>query len=217
MTSLIIDFDSTLVTLETLDELARISLSGNTRSEEIYAKIKELTEQGMNGEISFNQSLEKRLSLISLNQSHIEEVAYSLSRHITPSILAHQEFFKKNSKDIFIISGGFTECILPTAEILGIKAEHIFANRLIIDADGHVRGVDPENPLAHELGKVKMAKLLELTAPVHVIGDGITDYQLKLHNACDAFFAFTEIASRPAVVAVADHVLPDFGAYLKLR
>lgn len=55
--NLIFDFDSTMVCLETLDELAKIVLAGAPDAAERTAKIAAITERGMNGEIGFEQSL----------------------------------------------------------------------------------------------------------------------------------------------------------------
>ena len=50
----IIDFDSTFTKVEGLDELANIALAGSATQEKVVAQIRRLTEQGMNGEITFS-------------------------------------------------------------------------------------------------------------------------------------------------------------------
>ena len=54
---LIIDFDSTFITKESLDELARFSLADHPEKKGRLEKIKSLTEAGMVGEITFDESL----------------------------------------------------------------------------------------------------------------------------------------------------------------
>ena len=53
---LIIDFDSTFVKLETLEEIAKESLKGNSEKLAIQKKIAAITNQGMEGKISLSDS-----------------------------------------------------------------------------------------------------------------------------------------------------------------
>lgn len=68
---LVIDFDSTIIEVETLEELAEEALRDNKNKEEILKQISKITNQGMEGKISFTDSLQKRLSLFDLNQKII--------------------------------------------------------------------------------------------------------------------------------------------------
>ena len=52
--NLIIDFDSTFVTVEALDELAKICLKENSQKEKILKKIQKTTKLGMEGKIDFS-------------------------------------------------------------------------------------------------------------------------------------------------------------------
>ncbi len=74
----IIDFDSTFTKVEAMEELAAIALQGNPRREEIVAEIKHITDLGMNGEISFTESLERRIALLHANRSHLEPLVEHL-------------------------------------------------------------------------------------------------------------------------------------------
>ena len=60
---LIIDFDSTFVTVESLDELAHIVLKDNPESAQRLEMIKAITRAGMEGSIPFDESLSKRMEL----------------------------------------------------------------------------------------------------------------------------------------------------------
>lgn len=65
----IIDFDSTFVKIESLDLLASIALNGRPDQEERVSKISSITDQGMNGDISFSESLSSRLALLDAHQN----------------------------------------------------------------------------------------------------------------------------------------------------
>jgi D-3-phosphoglycerate dehydrogenase len=59
----IIDFDSTFVQVEALEELARIALKGNPRKKEIIAEVEEITNLGIEGRISFTEGLARRIAV----------------------------------------------------------------------------------------------------------------------------------------------------------
>ena len=71
--SLIIDFDSTIISLETLECLAEIALFKNKNKNKIIDKISDYTKLAMNGDITFEESLEYRFNLIEVNKSHINK------------------------------------------------------------------------------------------------------------------------------------------------
>lgn len=80
----IIDFDSTLTRVEAMDLLASISLQGLPQKAAAEARIKELTDLGMNGEISFRDSLKERLLLLEANDSHIPPLIELLKNKFQP-------------------------------------------------------------------------------------------------------------------------------------
>ena len=62
--SLIIDFDSTIINLETLELLGSLSLEKNNQKQSIIKQISHYTNQAMNGDITFQESLDIRLKLL---------------------------------------------------------------------------------------------------------------------------------------------------------
>ena len=61
--TLIIDFDSTFITGESLDELSKIVLKNHPDSTKHLDQIREWTRAGMEGKIPFDESLSKRMQL----------------------------------------------------------------------------------------------------------------------------------------------------------
>lgn len=212
----IIDFDSTFVQVESLDELAKKALQNNPNKEAIQKEIEEITRQGMDGTIGFAESLAQRLYLFKPTKDHISELVSFLKRKITPSIKANKEFFKQNADNIYIISGGFKEYIVPVVSSFGIKAENVLANEFQFNEKGIVIGFNDKNPLSKDKGKSKMVKKLKFLSSVkiHVLGDGYTDYEMKKDNVAHYYYAFTENVTRPKVVEVADAVIPNFDDFL---
>src|SRR5580704_12676887 len=124
----IIDFDSTFVTVESLDELAKIAREHSPNKEELFKEIETITKAGMEGVIDFPSALAKRLALFQPATDDINGVVAFLKEHITPSIKRNKEFFQEYSDHIYIISGGFRDYIVPVVEEFGITEGHILAN-----------------------------------------------------------------------------------------
>lgn len=216
MKKLIIDFDSTLVKIETLDKLAERFLENNENREEIITEIKTTTERGMNGEISFPESLSKRISLIKADKGLVFEVAEFVKTQLSDSVLKNRKFFANNKDDIIIISGGFRELIFPTSDFLGIDRRNIWANDFVFDEMGFLTGVNQGNLMAQDGGKVKQIKELNLRGELIMIGDGWTDYQTRESEVVDKFVAYTENIFRERVVEMADLVVDDFSKIIKI-
>jgi D-3-phosphoglycerate dehydrogenase len=206
----ILDFDSTLVSVESLDELARISLEDHPDKELKLAQLHTLTNQGMGGGLAFDESLRRRLELFSANQTHVAQVVKILKDAITDSALELEDWFEENADNIYIVSGGFSDYIIPVAEELGISSSHVFANKFLYNEYGVITGFDSSLPTSRPNGKAEQVAELELAGPVIMIGDGITDYEVRARGMADEFWAFTQHTTRPSVVERADRVLNSF-------
>ncbi|MGB6150544.1 MAG: phosphoglycerate dehydrogenase, partial [Pricia sp.] len=68
----VFDFDSTLTRVEALDVLAEMTLAGNSDRDEIIKKIQDITNLGIDGDISFTESLERRIKLLKANKDDLE-------------------------------------------------------------------------------------------------------------------------------------------------
>jgi D-3-phosphoglycerate dehydrogenase / 2-oxoglutarate reductase len=211
---IIIDFDSTFVKVESLDILGEISLEGQIDKQARLAKIAETTNKGMNGEMSFAESLSTRLSLLNANKNHLPALIERLKSEISVSFERNKTFIQANAANIYIVSSGFKEFIIPVVADFGINESNVYANTFGYDAEGQIIGCDKNNPLAQDKGKVKLMESLNLGKNTVVIGDGFTDYEIKEAGLASKFYAFTENVSRDKVVAVADHVTPSFDEFL---
>ncbi len=213
----VIDFDSTFTKVEAFDALAEISLRDHPEFEERKKQIAEITNQGMDGSISFRDSLEIRVKLLSPNRRHLEELVTVLRTLVSESFKRNKEFFLRYADNIYIISNGFHAFIDPIVTEYGIKPENILANRFQFDAHGNVTGFDTNNPLSSNNGKVESLKRLNLPGDVYVIGDGYTDYEIKHAGLANKFYAFTENVERERVLNNADHIAPSLDEFLYLN
>ena len=212
---LIIDFDSTFVTVESLDELAHIVLKDNPESAQRLETIRTITRAGMEGSIPFDESLSKRLKLLNINQKDIHAATIVLAKKVTPSFKRNKQFLMENSQNILIISGGFYEMIIPIVSEYGILEDQVFANKFVYKGTSRIAHVDSQNIMAQSGGKVAQANALGLAGEIHVIGDGYTDYQIKSEGPAKKFFAFIENIRRSSVCEVADVVLSNIDDYIK--
>ncbi len=213
--SIIFDFDSTIVDCETLDLLSEVALEGRSDKETIVKEVKHITNLGMEGRVPFGESLARRMALIAPDRTAVETVTARMVERITPSFLAHRDFFTSHHDAIYVISGGFDEVIIPVADMLGIDRTHIFANTFVYDDNGIVVGVDQTRPSAQTGGKARAVEEARLPRPSVIVGDGWTDYEIKQKGVADVFICYAEHARREKVVLNADAVAMSFDDLLR--
>lgn len=213
----VIDFDSTFTKVEAFDVLAEITLEGHPDKENLQHKIKEITNQGMDGSLSFRESLEQRIAILSPNKKQLSQLVLRLKEMVSESFKRNKEFFQTYADHIYIISNGFHVFIDPIVTEFGIKPENILANRFHFDEQGNVIGFDKDNPLSANNGKVEQLKRLNLPGDVYVIGDGYTDYEIKHSGLANKFYAFTENVGRENILDKADHITPSLDEFLYLN
>jgi len=123
--SYVFDFDSTLTSVEALDVLAEITLADNPKKNEIIQKIIDITNLGIDGEISFTESLERRIKLLNAKKTDLPLLIKELRQKVSPSIGRNKEFFEQFQQ----LPSWFTNLwILVVASIYGIKGTQIFKN-----------------------------------------------------------------------------------------
>ena len=210
----VIDFDSTFTQVEALDVLGEISLSGHPEKEKRLQKLVDLTNQGMAGELAFRESLHRRLELLDAKKEHLEPLVEELSEKVSVSFTRNSDFLQENRDNIYIISNGFKDFIIPIVSKLGVKPENVFANDFEFDEEGNITGFNHDNVLSSNNGKVEQLKKLDLKGDVYVIGDGYTDYEIKAAGLANKFYAFTENVERDNILEKADHITPSLDEFL---
>lgn len=210
----VFDFDSTLTRVEALDVLAEMTLQGKSNRDEVIHEIQEITNLGIDGDISFTESLERRIKLLKANKNHLDPLVDELRQKISKSIAANKEFFEKYSDDIYVISCGFKEFIDPIVKEYNIPSDRVYANTFKFDEEGNIIGFDEKNVLATHNGKIECLKQLDLEGEVQVIGDGYSDYVMREAGIAHKFFAYTENVHRDKAADNADHVTPNLDEFL---
>ena len=210
----IFDFDSTLTKVEALDVLAEITLANNPKKDAIIQEIIDITNLGIDGEISFTTSLEKRIQLLKANKADLNPLVEALKKQVSKSIESNKAFFETYANDIYVISCGFKEFIDPIVAEYNIPSERVFANTFEFANDGEIIGFDAANPLSQHNGKIECLKGMNLSGEIQVIGDGYSDYVTREAGVADTFFAYTENVSREKTTENADHIAPNLDEFL---
>lgn len=212
---IVIDFDSTFIQVEALEELASISLGESKNKEDIIRKLQENTKQSMEGKLSYARALKEKIDLLKANKEQLHKLTEVLKNKITPSIERNKGFFGEFSDRIYIVSGGFKEFIWPIIEPFSLLKEHLFANSFLFDYDGNIVGYNESNVLSQNEGKSKLLDKLSFKGETIIIGDGYTDYEASLSQKNRRFFAFTENIRREPVVKMAEREIDNFDLFIK--
>ena len=190
------DCDSTLSTLEGVDELGR-DVPG----------VAELTARAMGGEVPLEDVFALRLERIAPGRAALDalgeryvETAVDGAREVVRALLAL-------GKRVAIVSGGLRPAILPLAAHLGVDERDVHAVGVHFGEDGAYAGFEADSPLARSGGKPEVARLLAAHGRLAFVGDGVTD--LEAREVADAFFAFAGVERRDAVLAGADAVVEE--------
>ena len=213
----VFDFDSTLTSVEALDVLAEITLADNPNKSKIIQEIIDITNLGIDGEISFTESLERRIKLLNAKKSDLPLLIKELSQKVSPSIGRNKEFFEQFSDDIYVISCGFKEFIDEIVKDYNIPSHKVYANTFTFDENDVIIGFDSNNILSTHNGKIQCLKDLNLEGEIQVIGDGYSDYVTREAGIADRFFAYTENVSRVKTIEKADHIAPNFDEFLYIN
>ncbi|MCW3848472.1 phosphoserine phosphatase SerB [Sphingomonas sp. LB-2] len=120
---LVADMDSTMITVECIDELA--DYAG------IKAQIAEVTERAMRGELDFAEALDARVALLEgLEEGAIDRCLAERVR-LMPGAEALVKTMRTRGALTVLVSGGFTRFAEPVGERIGF--ERMIANRLLIE------------------------------------------------------------------------------------
>lgn len=196
--TVVFDCDSTLSTIEGIEELAVDN----------RVEVESLTEAAMRGAVPLEEVYGRRLALIRPSRAEIERLG---ERYVATAVEDAAEVvsaLRAEGITARVISGGLLPAVLRLTRELGIPNELVAAVDICFDNDGRYTGYDRGSPLAYSGGKRKILERWQregLSRPVMMVGDGMTDLEVKAD--VDLFAAFAAVVERPAVIAGADVVL----------
>lgn len=204
------DCDSTLSTIEGIDELARL------KGKELRVGV--LTNKAMNGELDLQQVYGKRLQAIRPTRGQLKEVEELYFQTMVPDVQETLDALKFLNKMIFIISGGLAEPVRGFGRRLGVPGEHIRAVELEYNElsgewwrydqpqtqNAHLFMDYEDSPLTVSSGKPNIIRELAGTTPGRrlMVGDGSSD--LATRPVVDLFVGFGGVVAREKVAKESD-------------
>ena len=193
------DCDSTLSTIEGIDELAV--------RRGCEAEIAPLTTAAMEGRLAIEEVYARRLEVLQPSRADIEWLG---QRYIDTMVAgAHSAIARltASGRSVYIVSGGLRPPVLKLAERLQIPAERVFAVDVYFDGDGGYAGFEAASPLTRSTGKATIAaKIRALSGPLALVGDGVTDVAASEGGAF--VIGFGGVATRAVVVERAHAFIP---------
>jgi phosphoserine phosphatase len=208
------DCDSTLSTIEGIDELARMK--------GVEARIVELTNAAMDGRIPLQEVYAERLRLLSPRRADLRAIERAYKQTLVPDAREVIEALQSLGRRVSIVSGGLADAVVGFGVWLGVARQDIHAVGLTYntltgrwwDYASHPQGNPEEEYLVYEdsalttqngkidvIGKVRRPGMRAM-----LVGDGSSD--LAAARVVDIFAGFGGVVARPIVAANAPYFIP---------
>ena len=165
---LVADMDSTIITGETLDELAVLAGTGDL--------VAAITRRSMNGELDFADALRARVATLAGAKLALLDAAWRDVR-LEPGARALVATMRRNGARCALVSGGFTFFTDRVAQLCGFDAA--FANVLL--DDGAVLTGTVAEPVLDRGAKLAIMRRLAADLAPHetlAVGDGANDLDM---------------------------------------
>lgn len=194
------DCDSTLSSIEGIDELARRA--------GCYDEIEPLTAMAMDGRLPIDQVYGRRMDLVRPDRAALDWLASLYIATMTQRAVETVTALREAGIAVHVVSGGLRPAILPLAARLGIGADNVHAVEVQLAADGAYVDFDRTSPLARPDGKARIcARLIATHGRTALVGDGVTDVAAR--DAGAYVVGFGGVVARDAVRAKADAFVTD--------
>lgn len=190
--AIVFDCDSTLSTIEGIDELAKRNGVGE--------HVESMTAEAMNT-TGVNPDLYiKRLNLVSPKKEQLIE----LGRFYYANQVQHAshviQVLKRLKKSIYLVSAGLYPAVKAFGESMQIPGENIYAVNIHFDDQGNYMDFEKNSPLIGAQGKRPIVtKLKEMHNDLIHIGDGTND--VAVHDIVTRFIGFGGVSYREYVAS----------------
>jgi phosphoserine phosphatase len=155
------DCDSTLTSVEGIDELARLKGKG--------WRVSVLTDKAMDGKLDLEEVYERRLRAIYPTREQVRQIAQVYGETKVPDAGIVIQILQRFNREVFIISGGLADAVTRFGVGLGVPPDHIRAVALEYDQlagqwwsyHEHQYGGNPdERYLNHEGGPLTVSQFV---------------------------------------------------------
>ena len=201
----VLDVDGTLIEEEVIDLLGKEA--------ECKEEVALLTAQAMRGELDFEASLKRRVSLLKgLSINVFDKIYHEL--HLSKNAAKFIKVLQENQIEVGLVSGGFTTIVERLAKDLGISL--VAANQLEI-RDDHLTGNLIGPIISREVKEERLIRWAkELQVPFErtiAIGDGANDLKMLKSAGLSIAFCAKNIVKKEINLQVDER---DFGKVLEL-
>lgn len=195
----VLDVDGTLIEEEVIDLLGKEA--------DCEEEVALLTSQAMKGELDFESSLKKRVSLLKgLSIEVFDKIYHEL--HLSKNAAQFIETLQENQIEVGLVSGGFTTIVERLAKDLKISL--YTANQLEI-RDGYLTGNLVGPVISREVKEETLVRWAdELEVPIErtiAIGDGANDLKMLKKSGIGIAFCAKDIVKKQINLQVDDRDL----------
>ena len=195
----VLDVDGTLIEEEVIDLLGKEAECEN--------EVALLTAQAMRGELDFEESLGKRVSLLKgLSIDTFDKIYHEL--HLSKNAAQFIKVLQENQIEVGLVSGGFTTIVERLAKDLGIS---LFAANQLEIRDGCLTGNLVGQVISREVKEETLVRWAdELEVPIErtiVIGDGANDLKMLKKSGTGIAFCAKDIVKKQINLQVDDRDL----------
>nr|WP_300004355.1 MtnX-like HAD-IB family phosphatase [Tissierella sp.] len=188
--AILVDFDGTITTEDT-----------NTRLIDHFGdrdKTRAIRKDFNEGKINFPQYFDKEIDQLRISEE--EYIDFLLEEiELSPGFLEFYKIARQKDITIGIISGGFSNGIVPYLKKYGIDDIEIFSNKLIFDENGpSIEFLDGKDTMCCDKGPCGNCKIKhynrykKIAEKVIFVGDGVTD--MPVAEEADIVFAKDALA-----------------------
>jgi phosphoserine phosphatase len=192
---LAMDMDSTLITIECIDEIA--DMQG------LKPQVAEITEAAMRGELDFGASLRARVALLKGLDAEALERVYSERLQLSPGAERMLAAVREAGLKTLLVSGGFSFFTARLKERLGL--DYTLANDLeIVDGKltGEVLGEIVDADVKKRTVEHVCASMGITTSEAIVMGDGANDLKMMSVAGISVAFRAKPVVREQASVAL---------------
>lgn len=195
----VLDVDGTLIEEEVIDLLGKEA--------DCEEEVALLTAQAMKGELDFESSLIKRVSLLKgLSIEVFDKIYHEL--HLSKNAEQFIETLQENQIEVGLVSGGFTTIVERLAKDLGIS---LFAANQLEIRDGCLTGNLVGQVISREVKEETLVRWAdELEVPIErtiAIGDGANDLKMLKKSGTGIAFCAKDIVKKQINLQVDDRDL----------